>query len=434
MALVRVPLRILVCLLRPPWGMLLLTTGLILFLLILFGKKHWDKEQSDSLFSQLQKSNINQKEIIASQLTQFDEVGIRLLIRGLASKEESTVLACHQTLKQLLFEWQCLSNEQVSSRYLVVSKELVEISKNGTLYSLLLAHELAVMVQNDIVNRGIEGQRLVSQHCQKVIDAWQAGQRDQTTGAKFNQQNEFHTTLVSAGEPKNVRVAGINVPYLVAQPVNTETNDRLHQLTDESGLLPHNGVSGIKSPTAQSPPLATSPRVGFYSLHSPVPASVPAKKDQVLIASDQPKVSPFLTGHLQLVALPDLPRLPTQDLMRLLNHTNQEIAQQSETILKKRDGFQEDHIQLARKLYHPDASARKSLLPQLAENDQLETCNWLSELLKDPDQGVRLATARAISSQIPLDDDERERLKRIMQLDADQRIAALGQGLETRVY
>jgi hypothetical protein len=105
------------------------------------------------------------------------------------------------------------------------------------------------------------------------------------------------------------------------------------------------------------------------------------------------------------------------------------IAQQSEIILIRRDGFQEEHIQLARKLYHPNISERISLLPQLADNDQLETLSWLSELLQDPEQEVRLATAKAIYGQIPLEDAERERLQTIMQSDTDRRIATLGQGL-----
>jgi len=45
---------------------------------------------------------------------------------------------------------------------------------------------------------------------------------------------------------------------------------------------------------------------------------------------------------------------------------------------------------------------------------------------------VRLATAKAIYGQIPLDAEELERLKNVMQSDTDQRIAAVGQGLAVR--
>ena len=436
MSFVRIPFRILACLLRPPWGIMLLVSGIIVASVAYLGQSQWDNWQSQSLYFQLEKSKVNQKEAVARQLTQFDAVGMRLLVRGLASKEEATALTCHQTLKQQLSEWQNLPNDQAAQRYLVFSKELAESSKNGTLYGQQLAQELAVMVQNDILNRGFEGQHLVSENCQKVIDAWQAGRPDQTMTAKSNQQTGYVTTLVGAGEPRNARVSGINVPYLVAQKTNTDTNDRSQQLsnqrTDTPSVLPDDDISNTKNQTTQTTKPATSPRVGFYSLYSPTPA--PQRNNPTLIARDKPKNSPFLTERLQQVTLRDLPKLPTQDLMRLLNHTSREISHQAEAILKKRDGFQEEHVRLAGKLYHPDTDVRKSLLPLLADNDQLETYSWLSELLKDPEQEVRLATAKAISTQIPLDDDELLRLQQIMQSDTDPRIAALGRGLETRVY
>ena len=405
-------------------------TSVILFPTVMFGKKHFDDLQSRSLFSRLEKTNIRQKEAIAGQLVQWDDAGIGLLIRGLSSKDEATALACQHTLKQQLTEWQSLPNDQVSSRYLAFSKELADHSKDGTIYAQQLFHELAVRVQKDTLNRGFEGQHIVSQNCQKMIDAWQVGQRDQTSATKFKQPAGHDTTLAGAGEPRNTRVSGINVPYLVAQSADTNANDPLRPLAKRD-VLPADDFTemdlpGTKNQNTQTEKSATRPRVGFYSLQSPVPA--PRRNDQVLIARSQPKVSPFLTERLQQVGLLGLPKLPTQDLMRLIYHPNRDISQQSEAILQKRDGFQEEHLQLAKKLYHPDASARKSLLSQLANNEQLETCSWLSELLKDPDREVRLATAKAIYGQIPLEESEFARLQSIMQSDADPRIAGLGNG------
>ena len=439
MTYLRFLFRILACFLRPPWGMMLLATGFVLFSFVFFGKKSWDEFHSQSLLFQLEKSKDNQKEVIAQNLPKSDAIGIRLLIRGLSAKDEATAQTCHQTLKGELFQWQSLSNDEASKNYLIFSKELAEISKSGTLYSQQLALELALIVQKDIINRGFENQRLVSQNCQKVIDSWQAGQRDPSAVTGFSHHISFDTTLAGAGEPLNARVAGINVPYLVAQPINSTSDDRLQQLADyqndKSIGLPKNDFSLHDDQTSQQSKSATSPRVGFYSLYSPESGPMrPLKNDQVLIASDRPKnVSPFLHGRLQQVASQDLSKLPTQDLMKLLNHTNRAISVQSEALLKKRDGFQDEHIQLARKLYHTEVSVRKLLLSQLSDNEQLEMFSWLSELLKDPDQDVRMATAKAIYSQIPLDEDELVRLKKIMQSDTDQRIAALGQGLETRV-
>jgi len=273
---------------------------------------------------------------------------------------------------------------------------------------------------------------------EKSSNHQKSGQHATNAVAGFPRQTGYDTTPTEGLEPRNARVAGIHVPYLVAQSTHAVSDDRLQQLTDyqndNSNEWPHNDYSLPKNQAAQSIKPVTSPKVGFYSLHTPTPAPVqPPKNDQILIARDQPpSVSPFLSERLQRVAVHDLGKLPTQDLMRLLNHSHREISVQSESLLKKRDGFQEEHVQLAIKLYHPDSSVRKSLLPQLADNDQLETFSWLIELLQDPDQDVRLATAKAIYGQIPLDAEELERLKNVMQSDTDQRIAAVGQGLAVR--
>ena len=326
MTIVRLPFRVLACLLRPPWGMMLLLTGAILFSVIVFGQKYWDEFQSQSKLLFLEKSKNNHKVALTQQVKQWGDA-------------------------------------------------------------------------------------------------------------------EYQPPLADVVEPRNEphkdRVVGINVPYLVAESTHTELNNRWQQLTEQGNQnrnspateLPDENFTVAKNQTSEPQQPATNPRVGFYSLQTPMPA--PARNDQVLVARDLPRVSPFLSERLQRVAVRDLPKLPTQDLMRLLHHTNWEIAQQADVVLQKRDGFQNEHIQLARKLYHPDVAVRKSILPQLAEDEELETTSWLSELLKDPDQDVRLATGKAIYGQIPLTHTEREHLQMIMQSDSDQRVAVLGHGMGT---
>ncbi|MDR1491146.1 MAG: HEAT repeat domain-containing protein [Planctomycetaceae bacterium] len=188
--------------------------------------------------------------------------------------------------------------------------------------------------------------------------------------------------------------------------------------------------------------LASLPRVGFYSLPKPSESFI-HEKPQELIARQEPirslpqqnpsDISPFLDSQLQMVTIENLPKLPTQDLMRLLNHTNWEISQQSEEILKTRDSFQDEQIRLAAALYHPNPNVRKSLLPQLASDEQLEIANWLIELLKDPDDDVRWTTASAICSQksFSLDAESLEYLKNMIQADANTKIATLARRLES---
>jgi len=447
MSFIRIPLRIIFCLVRPPWGIMFFIAGIIVFLAVTFGNDFFAKFQNNAVYQQLENAKVDQKNEIAqhiSQLTQTSwsprqkrqyESNVKLLVYGLSSKEEATALACHRALKTQLSDWRAFSNQDVSLYYYTLSQILAENLKSlNSPYSLNLARDLAQQIQNDILDRGIEKQYVVSENCRRVIEMWQAGQSHPVALAGINSQPIFDTTLASAGEPRNARFSGINVPYLTAEQKDTLPEGRLRQLVDYSNFA-QNEMPDISQPS-NLPKEAAIPRVGFYSLQSARPVS--QNENRVLIARQEPRnlppenMSPFLDDNLQHVAVNDLAKLTTQDLMRLLNHENWDISQKSESLLKNRDGFQEEHIQLASKLYHPDVSVRKSILPQLMGNDQLETSSWLSELLKDPEYEVRLAAAKAVW-QIPLDEDSLESLKNVMKSDTDRQIAALGRELEMRI-
>lgn len=438
MFLFRVTFRILTCLIRPPWGIMFVIAGTIVVLGASIGKDYFADFQNESFFRQLENAKIDQKGEIARQLIRQKDSGIQLLVYGLSSKEEATALACHAALKEQLSNWKTFSNHDASPLYLLLSKLLAENLKSHSPYGLNLARDLAQQMQNDILNRGIVNQRLVSENCHKIIDAWQSRQSNPVSVANINRQPAFETTLPGAGEPQNARASGIKVPYLTVRQENTMPEGRLQQLAELQAKQPDDFLQEEKSSEKSAKP-DTLPRVGFYSLHTQ--AVVSTDRDRILISRKEPpkelaqqqETSPFLDRRLEQIALDDLPKLPTQDLMRLLNHENWAVSKKSENLLKNRDGFQDEHIQLAMKLYHPNAGVRKSILPQLAQNDELEVANWLSELLKDPDAEVRFATAKAIRQQIPLENDSLTLLKNVMQTDSDRRIAAVARELETRI-
>ena len=452
MSFICIPFRVLSCLIRPPWGIMFLIAGIIVLFVVAFGNDFLVKFQSKDLYHQLENAKVDQKDEIAqkivqlTQLTQLPqsswssqqkrqyESGIKLLVYGLTSKEEATALACHRALKTQLSDWRTLSNQDASLHYFTFSQTLTENLKLlNSPYSLNLARDLAQQMQNDLLDRGIEKQHVISENCRRVIETWQSGQSHSVATSGINSQPVFDTTLASAGEPRNARFSGINVPYLTAEQEDVPPEGRLRQLTDAHAAM-QDETQAV--PQLDTPKQAANPRVGFYSLHSARPVS--QNENRVLIARQEPQnlppqnTSPFLDDKLQQVTVNDLVKLTTQDLMRLLNHENWDISQKTETLLKNRDGFQEEHIQLAAKLYHPDVFVRKSILPQLMNDDQLETSSWLSELLKDPEDEVRLAAAKAIW-RIPLDADSLESLKNIMKSDTNGQIAALGWELEMRI-
>ena len=443
MLFVRFPLRFLLCFLRPPWGVMFLISGAIAVAILLFGQEYFESLQHESLFVELEKAQIDKKGEIAKKLANCDETGIRLLVQGLASQEEATALACHAALKEQLLIWRDLPNEHAAKLYFVLSQELAKNSKRQNAYALQWSHALAQQAHNDILNRGLEKQRLISENYQAVIKHWQAGQPNPVTAEQLARQPYYHTTLASAGEPRNAHQPGINVPYLVAASTETQATGRIQQLADvESETKPpetlvENSATNDK-PVKNQKNETTNPRVGFYSLHNLRPAGS-QNESRVLIAKNdqtqQPgrEISPFLDGELQMIAANDVAKLPTQDLMKLLNHDHWEISSRAEAVLKNRDEFQDKHIQLAALLYHPQPSIRKTTLSQLIDNEDLETLSWLSELLKDPDSEVRLAAANAICYQIPLDNASLGRLQNLMLSDTNPQVAALARRLETQI-
>ena len=98
------------------------------------------------------------------------------------------------------------------------------------------------------------------------------------------------------------------------------------------------------------------------------------------------------------------------ELIRGLNSENDARAEAAEAELIGR-GFTEAQLELARKLYDPDAAVRKKLVQELPGLQGVDTVPWLMELCRDADAEVRLgAIALLATSSDPAVLDEVERI------------------------
>ncbi|MDR0610026.1 MAG: hypothetical protein LBG58_07955 [Planctomycetaceae bacterium] len=134
----------------------------------------------------------------------------------------------------------------------------------------------------------------------------------------------------------------------------------------------------------------------------------------------------FLPWELREISPEKISKLSTVRLMRLLHHPDARYVLESRKTLMVRDGFQENHLKLAYRLFHPESSVRMEIISMLPNTHGVRSDVWLSVLLADPDNDIRyraasfLATAGDPAMQrLVIDKGKRDSDARIVHL-ADQ--------------
>ena len=413
---------------RPPWGVLIPLT-LLVFAGLLTTFHHISEEvQAVTIFREFDHASPERLNELTRKLARLQETGIRFLVKGLTSKQEKTVFACYKTLSSQLNDWKALPNEEAQQCYYCLGSELAKNIDQFEPASLEYANALAEQLKRGILTRGVRDQLEITMMCQMVTSSRQARQ---SAGRLPNPEpSDSQAMLASASLPKNVPWGTGHVPLSSSQPV-ANNYDMADELFEESGDSESNSSDQLAFHDTKS----TFPSTGFFNLKKSSNRNdfqYQEQSKQPALTDNSPRIavsdsmeSPFLDERLQNVRRPELASLPTQDLMRLLNHPKWEISQQAEQILQERDLFQETHTQLASSLYHPNPEIRKSVLTQLNSDEQLETGNWLIELLKDPDAGVRYAAAQYVYRTRNLEPTTLLQMRSLMQHDPDERIAGI---------
>ncbi|MDR1140222.1 MAG: hypothetical protein LBL62_00920 [Planctomycetaceae bacterium] len=133
-----------------------------------------------------------------------------------------------------------------------------------------------------------------------------------------------------------------------------------------------------------------------------------------------------LPWELREITLEKVSNLSSARLMRLLHHPDSRYVSEARKTLIARDGFQEIHLKLAYRLYHPVASVRMEIISMLPNTHGIRPDVWLSELLADPDNNVRYCAASFLATagdpamqRLVIDKGKRDSDARIVNL-ADQ--------------
>ena len=347
--------------LRPPWGGILFLTPVLLIGLGFLISQGLEHLETQYYVQDLQDVEPEKMPAVIEKIAAQEVKGIPVLVEGLFSEKMSVAIACREALEKQIKTWKGHSRTEAAILFDNLLSEFVEKSQNANTFQRESIYDLCRIVQAEMLPLALPGQLEIGMKSRYLITQW-----EQT----------------------------------LPQPMVENTLPTYHY----SVAAKQDDLAGEPLETTVFQEETTSQLAGA----------------QVKIAGG----SPFLNETLLNISRKQIETLPTQDLMRLLNHPIWEIGQIAEEILLDRDGFSQEHVVLATSLYHPEEHVRISLLRQLTRSRDLELSTWLTELLQDPNANVRYETAHAICrGNFPIRD--LQPLFNIIYADNEPRIAQL---------
>jgi hypothetical protein len=106
----------------------------------------------------------------------------------------------------------------------------------------------------------------------------------------------------------------------------------------------------------------------------------------------------FISPDLLNTPLDRVPNLPQTQLMQLLHHPEPAYNESARRTLTTQYGFQEVHMKLAWRLYHPIPVVRQEIMDMLPSTPNIQPSVWMKVLLDDPNNDVRYRTASFLAT------------------------------------
>lgn len=341
-----VPVTLLLSFFRPPWGGVLVLTPLLFIGLYLFAGQGLEYVKTHYYVQDLHEVEPEKLPTVIEKIASQEIKGIPGLVDGLFSEKMSVALACRETLETQIKTWKDHSRVEAAILFDNLLNEFVKRSEKANTFQLEAMSNLCHVIQKETLLLSLPGKTDLGLKSRYLITKW---------------EQTFPQPVIENDLP-NYRYS-----IVAEQEENIGSGPQIQEST-----------SGGSDPLKKS------------ESREDIPTQV--SEAQVEFS----KISPFINEKLLNISREQIETLPTQDLMRLLNHPIWEIGQITQNILLERDRFSEEHVILATSLYHPEERVRVALLRQLAKSQDLELATWLSELLQDPSTNVRYETAYAI--------------------------------------
>jgi len=242
------------------------------------------------------------------------------------------------------------------------------------------------------------------------------GQPFMPTSARQDRGDETHLADADSFNPFSVARAdrllahqahqrSLHNQTLQSQPAGEVADGRWQFAADASGAvtpLPPSAVSGLPSlPADIESRIAQHFAASDVGQFSTADISDISEEFRNRIQSESGGVfgsDSFLTPELLNTPLDRVPNLLTSQLMQLLHHPDPSYVETAQRTLVSRDGFQEQHLRLAWRLYHPIPAVRQEIVAMLPHTSNVQPSVWLTVLLDDPNNDVRFRTASFLAT------------------------------------
>ena len=452
-----------------PWGLVVPMTLLIAFVAVRQVQKSPD---------QLAQFYAEQFETCAEEdlprlikiLVQMGDAGVPGLVKGLTSHRESVFTACRDAFLHEFDRWQ--ESEYRDHHFLVFSEALLESCSQFSpvaqteamrfVDQIMQIRSTSVASPESVANR----QKTIAR-CERLLSQLESMRRrrnepkhkdfDSTlpTVASLQQRTQQPLLLASNGQPfvptsarqenneTALADAGSFNPFSVSRADRLMVYQRAQKNREVpviAGLAPPQGFAAeVEQKVAHNVSANNVSANNVFagndsetSRYSDMSSDISEEyRNQKLIESGGTfRSDAFLTSELQHMPLERIPHLPTAQLMIVLHHPESAHVESARRTLISRDGFQEPHMKLAWRLYHPVSAVRQEIVAMLPHTSNIHPADWLKVLLDDPSNEVRYRTASFLATT-----DDRT-LQRLLidrgKHDTDVRIVNLAERLNSQ--
>lgn len=361
------------------------------------------------------------------RLATLDEAALRHLVGRLDAERTVLADAAREALLDYVAQSATLSDEEAAARLEHLSRRLAADVERLQGTGRDAAAELAVRIlMLGELRKALPGER--------TIDACEHVLRVAAPERRWSPQSPSETERIASAE--RMFNAGAEEKELrQLQRVGTVPDDHLVALP--GGALPvapaeiaHESSSTATNEPQQSIEDSAKSGVANRSEHSV--ETVVAEPRRLVI--DERTVRPMESASLAEIAPEDKSRLPgdsaprtsppvdeppTIRLVRMLHSSDATRAAGAERALREQ-GFNERHLEVAKRLCDPDPRVRREWLELLPRIRGINARPWLLWLTGDTDADVRLAAITMLATSN--DPEMGERMRELLHTDPDPRI------------
>ena len=408
-----------------PWGLIVPMTLLIALFVIQQVQKTPD-QIARFYADQLEASTETELPQLLDALVRMGDAGVPGLVRGLTSQRESVFAASLNVLQHEFDRWQ--ESSQREHHFRVFAEALLNACSQ---FSPAAQAEAMRFVDQMMQIRAVVAispessadRQAMIDHCDQILSQLESARRrriepqsgdfapQSDTIAALNRRTSQPVLLASDGQPfvpTSARQDRQNETHLADtgsfNPFAVARADRLfaYQQSMQSRPAEDRGTASFSS--LPSLPANIEERIAqnFSTNSAGQPLTIDISEEyRSRIQSETGGTfgsDNFLTPELLNTSRDRIHNLPTSQLMQLLHHPDPSYVDSARQTLVSREGFQEPHLRLAWRLYHPIPAVRQEIVAMLPHTSNIQPSVWLTVLLDDPNNDVRFRTASFLAT------------------------------------